>query len=106
MPPRKVDADDPEQLLGDSGMVDRKYESALNSVLVEDDINPFEALGLPTPTIAKEQEIAKKTIEKAFRDTMRLYHPDRAKSQTKEEHETAIIKMEHAQSARDAINAV
>ena len=53
MPPRRVNADDPEQLWGDSGMVDRKNERALNSVLVEDEINPFEALDLPTPTIAQ-----------------------------------------------------
>ena len=105
MQPRFVNPDDPEQLLGDQTMVDRKYESALNSVLVEEDFNPFEALGLPTPTIEMEQVMSKKTIEKAHRDTMKLYHPDRAKTETKEEHEIAIVRMGHAQSARDAINA-
>ena len=105
MQPRFVNSDDPEQLLGDPTMVDRKYESALNSVLVEEDFNPFEALGLPTPTIEMEQVMSKKTIEKAHRDTMKLYHLDRAKSETKEEHEIAIVSMGHAQSARDAINA-
>ena len=105
MPPRRINADDPEQLLGDSGMVDRKNNRALNSVLVEDEINPFEALGLPTPTIAQEQGMSKKTIDKAYRNMMMLYHPDRLKAPTKVELETAIIKMENAQSARDALNA-
>jgi len=37
-------------------MTNRKRDEALKAVLVEGDINPFEALNLPTPSI--EQEIA------------------------------------------------
>ena len=105
MPPRRVNADDPEQLLGDSGMVDRKNERALNSVLVEDDINPFEALNLPTLTIAQETEMSKRTIETALKSMMMLFHPDRLKSPNEGELEIAIIKMRNAQSAREALNA-
>ena len=85
MPPRRVDADDPEQLWGDPGMVDRNYERALNSVLVEDEIYPFEALNLPTPTIEQETEMSRKTIEKAFKSMMMLYHPDRCQITNKKE---------------------
>ena len=114
MPPRFVNADDPEQLLGDSGMVDRKCERALNSVLVEDEINPFEALNLPTPTIAQETEMSRRTIETAFKSMMMLYHPDRCQITNKKEKgkppdegelEISIIKMRNAQSAREASNA-
>ena len=105
MQPRFVNSDDPEQLLGDPTMVNRKFESALNSVLVEGDYNPFEALGLPSPTIESEQMMTEKTIEKAHRNTMMLYHPDRAKSETQEERELAIVRMGHAQSARSSIIA-
>ena len=39
MPPRTVNADDPEQLWGDPGMVNQKRETALKFVLVGEDIH-------------------------------------------------------------------
>ena len=61
MPPRTVNADNPEQLLGDAGMADRKRETAMNVVLIGEDFNPFEALSLnPAPTIEQSLQCPKR----------------------------------------------
>ena len=113
MPPRTVYADDPEQLWGDSGMVNRKREMALKSVLVDEDIDPFEALNLPTPTIEQEIALSKATIDKSYRGMMMEHHPDRYRLKIKKERghspdhedlEVSVIKMRNATSAREALS--
>ena len=81
MPPRTVYDDDPEQLWGDSSMANRKRETALKAVLVDGDIDPFEALNLPTPTVEQEIALSKATIDKAYRTMMMEHHPDRYRRQ-------------------------
>ena len=111
MPPRTV-SDDPEQLWGDSSMIDRKRDEALKEVLVEGDINPFEALNLPTPSIAEENALSKATIDRAYRSMMKEHHPDRYRLKIKKERghspdaddlESSVIKMRNATSAREAL---
>ena len=101
MPPRTV-YNDPEQLWGDSSMTNRKRDEALKAVLVEGDINPFEALNLPTPSIEQEIALSKATIDKAYRSMMLEHHPDRYRLKIKKERghspdhedlELSVIKM-------------
>ena len=113
MPPRTVYGDDPEQLWGDSSMTNRKREEALKAVLVDGDIDPFEALNLPTPTIEQEISLSKATIDKAYRIMMMEHHPDRYRLKIKKERghspdhedlEVSVIKMRNATSAREALS--
>ena len=112
MPPRTV-SDDPEQLWGDSSMIDRKRDEALKEVLVEGDINPFEALNLPTPSIAEENALSKATIDRAYRSMMKEHHPDRYRLKIKKERghspdaddlESSVINMRNATSAREVLS--
>ena len=113
MPPRTVDDDDPEQLLGDAGMVDRKREAAINELLIGDDLNPFEALGLsPAPLIEQKNEMSKETIGKAFRTIMKEHHPDRFTAKIKKERgaspepaelEESLIQMRRATAGHEGL---
>ena len=109
MPPRRVDDDDPEQLLGYFGMVDRKHEAAITELLKEEDLNPFEALGLSlAPSIEQETQMSKETISRAFNEMVNEHHPDRFKAKIKQERgaspepaelEESLIKMKRLTSA-------